>query len=141
LPTPIEETVKKSRKFAIEPVETTTRSTKKEKVEEVENTTARQDFAPAPPKKRFLPQPVETTFKSSKGKPESDLPPTPELTPDPKAKAQSAADPPAPRRKFAPQLIETIKRSKKATVPGPATLPTDKTDITPVCYAFIYLNQ
>ncbi|PQE03233.1 AMP deaminase protein [Rutstroemia sp. NJR-2017a BBW] len=137
LPTPIEETVKKSRKFAIEPVETTARSTKKEKAEEVENTTARQDFAPAPApaKKRFLPQPVETTFKSSKAKPESDLPPTPELTPEPNAKARSAADPPAPRRKFAPQLIETIKRSKKATVPGPATLPTDKTDITPISAA------
>ncbi|ESZ91042.1 hypothetical protein SBOR_8584 [Sclerotinia borealis F-4128] len=130
LSTPIEETVKKVRKFAIEPVETMTRSNKKENVEEVEDTTTRKEFAAAPPKRRFLPQPVETTQKSSKVKPPNPLQ-TPELTPEVKSRAPATADPPTPRKKFTPQLIETSKRFKRSNTPGPASLPTDKTDITP----------
>lgn len=133
-PTPIEETVKKVRKFAVEPVETTSRSNKKENVEQVENAIEEKDFAAAPPKKRFLPQPVETTQKSSKAKPPSPLP-TPDLVPESKSQASATADSSAPRRRFTPQLIETTKRFKRSTTPGPATLPTDKTDITPVCFA------
>ncbi|KAA8575747.1 hypothetical protein MFRU_020g01070 [Monilinia fructicola] len=133
-PTPIEETVKKVRKFAIEPVETTTRSNKKEnvgEVEQVEETTAKKDFAvAAPPKRRFLPQPVETTQKSSKDKPLNPLP-TQMVASESKPQAPAPADPPAPRRRFAPQLIEESKRFKRSSTPGPATLPTDKTDITP----------
>ncbi|KAF7934407.1 hypothetical protein EAE99_002859 [Botrytis elliptica] len=129
-PTPIEETVKKVRKFAVEPVETTTRSNKKENVEQVENAIEKKDFAAAPPKRRFLPEPVETTQKSSKAKAPSPLP-TPELAPESKSQAPAAADSSAPRRRFTPQLIETSKRFKRSTTPGPATLPTDKTDITP----------
>lgn len=133
-PTPIEETVKKVRKFAVEPVETTTRSNKKENIEQVENAVEKKDFAAAPPKRRFLPQPVETTQKSSKAKSPSPLP-TPELAPESKSQAPAATDSSAPRRRFTPQLIETSKRFKRSTTPGPATLPTDKTDITPVCSA------
>ncbi|KAJ8066488.1 hypothetical protein OCU04_005548 [Sclerotinia nivalis] len=130
-PTPIGETVKKVRKFAIEPVETTTRSNKKENVEAVEDTTATKDFAvAAPPKRRFLPQPVETTQKSSKVRVPNPLP-TPEVTPELKSQAPATADSPAPRRRFTPQLIETSQRFKRSNTPGPATLPIDKTDITP----------
>ncbi|KAI9648664.1 hypothetical protein NHQ30_003302 [Ciborinia camelliae] len=176
-PTPIEETVKKVRKFAIEPIETTSRSNQKGHVEEVEDSTAeevfpaapaaaappkrrflpqpvetttrsnkkenvqeveevedaasKKDFATAvPPKRRFLPQPVETTQKSSKVAPSNPLP-TPKPTPESNSQAPATADPPAPRRRFAPQLIETSQRFKRSNTPGPATLPTDKTDITP----------
>lgn len=141
-PTPIEETVKKVRKFAVEPIETTTRSNKKENnVEKVEDTTVKKDFTDAPPKRHFLPQPVETTqksSKSSKAKPPRPLP-TPELTPESKSQAPASADQPAPRRRFTPQLIETSRRVKRSSNPGPATLPTDKTDITPVCFAVMLL--
>ncbi|KAH9893792.1 hypothetical protein F4778DRAFT_784283 [Xylariomycetidae sp. FL2044] len=36
-----------------------------------------------------------------------------------------------PKRRFAPQLIETTRRARKSGQQGPATKPTDKTDITP----------
>ncbi|TAQ86296.1 hypothetical protein B7494_g5380 [Chlorociboria aeruginascens] len=126
-PEPVETTVKKSRRFAVEPVETTTRSNKKEEVQKIEDPSDMRDFVPT--KRRFAPEPVETTFKSSKQVPKPL--PTPELTPNPITRGPPAEDKPKPRRKFAPQLIETIKRSKKAGDPRPATLPTDKTDITP----------
>jgi hypothetical protein len=61
---PIEETVKKVRRFAPEPVETTTRSSRKEDTQiSNDSTIERKDFAG---KRRFLPTPVETTFKSRK---------------------------------------------------------------------------
>jgi len=136
-PTPIEETVKKVRKFAVEPVETTTRSSK-ENAHKGEGSTAKEESAP---KRRFLPEPVETTYKSSKAHNINSLP-TPELTPvvtidrspAPKGTPDTppAEETPKPRRKFTPQLIESSKRSKRAGSSGPATLPTDKTDITPV---------
>lgn len=55
-----------------------------------------------------------------------------ELTPDASPRSLS----PAPRelgerRRFAPQLIETSRRARRVGDPGPATRPTDKTDITP----------
>ncbi|RDW68282.1 hypothetical protein BP5796_08939 [Coleophoma crateriformis] len=122
---PVETTVKKSRKFAVEPVETTTRSNKKPGIHPVEETPARKDTVP--PKRRFIPEPVETSHKSNKR--DVNPLPTPELTPVPKTPPPT--DTPKPRRKFTPELIETSKRSKKAGDRAPATLPTDKTDITP----------
>ncbi|QSZ29494.1 hypothetical protein DSL72_004008 [Monilinia vaccinii-corymbosi] len=134
-PTPIEETVKKVRRFAVEPVETTARSNKKENKEAVEeDTIERKDFADAaPPKRRFLPQPVETTQKLSRVKPLNHPLPNsiPNVPSETKSQAPATADPPAPRRRFAPQLIEESRRFKRSSTPGPATLPTDKTDITP----------
>ncbi|KAI0019810.1 hypothetical protein F4780DRAFT_406842 [Xylariomycetidae sp. FL0641] len=54
-------------------------------------------------------------------------PPAPAPAPAPAAVAEKKK----PRRKFAPQLIETTKRERKVGQDGPATKPTDKTDITP----------
>lgn len=74
--------------------------------------------------RRFLPQPVETVARTNRK-------PAPELTPEPSPKSTSMDNgSPRPVRRFAPQLIETSVRSKKKGS-GPATLPTDKTDITP----------
>lgn len=42
-----------------------------------------------------------------------------------------SAKPAKTTRRFEPQLIETVKRTKRAGDTVPATLPTDKTDITP----------
>ncbi|KAL2068947.1 hypothetical protein VTL71DRAFT_15285 [Oculimacula yallundae] len=131
-PIPVETTVKRVRRFAVEPVETTTRSNKKEEKENNGGVGVDKiDFAPAaPPKRRFLPEPVETTFKSNR-QPANPLP-TPEPTPvssSPQDVPEEAT--PKPRRKFVPDLIETTKRSKKAGDVRPATLPTDKTDLTP----------
>ncbi|OWP07412.1 hypothetical protein B2J93_6191 [Marssonina coronariae] len=124
LPTPVETTVKKARRFAVEPVETTTRSSKEEK-ENKENKNGgveTTDFAA--PKRRFLPEPVETTSKSSK---QSFKPlPTPEPTPVSIPPEESSEATPKVRRRFVPELIETSKRSKKAGDSRPATLPTDK---------------
>ncbi|KAH8670301.1 hypothetical protein BGZ60DRAFT_32805 [Tricladium varicosporioides] len=128
-PTPVETTTKKVRRFAPEPVETTIRSSKKEDVPADEMAVDKKDFAQ--PKRRFLPEPVETTFKSNK-----QTVPLPPPTPEPTPRILLPENPlpeetPKPRRKFTPELIETSKRSKKAGDRRPATLPTDKTDLTP----------
>lgn len=88
------------------------------------------------PRRRFAPEPIETTFKSHRATP---LPPAnirvgpnPELTPEASPQARSPVSAyPRERRRFAPQLIESSRRSRRAGDPGPATRPTDKTDITP----------
>ncbi|KAL3426750.1 hypothetical protein PVAG01_00259 [Phlyctema vagabunda] len=126
-PQPVETTVKTNRKFAVEPVETTTRSNKK-----TETLGGREDGKAqetAAPKRRFLPEPVETSSKTSKK--DGNPLPTPELTPVPPPQSPPQTQTVKPRRKFTPDLIETCKRSKKAGDRAPATLPTDKTDITP----------
>ncbi|KUJ15158.1 uncharacterized protein LY89DRAFT_670662 [Mollisia scopiformis] len=127
-PTPVETTVKKIRRFAVEPVETTTRSSKKEEAPvENESTAEKKDAAPA--KRRFAPEPVETTFKSNRHA--ANPLPTPEPTPVSIPEDSPDEETPKPRRKFVPELIETTKRSKRAGDTRPATLPTDKTDLTP----------
>lgn len=96
---------------------------------------------PNEPRRRFAPVPIETTFNSNR-KPANSHPqigPTAELTPDASPRSPSpvpkefavSVDPQQPRRRFAPQLIETSRRTRRANDPGPATRPTDKTDITP----------
>ncbi|KAJ6789139.1 hypothetical protein PWT90_01531 [Aphanocladium album] len=90
-----------------------------------------------PPRRRFAPEPIETTYKSHRAAP---LPPAgvrvgpnPELTPEasPRSLSPASAAHPRIRRRFAPQLIETSRRSRRVGDDGPATRPTDKTDITP----------
>jgi hypothetical protein len=132
LPQPVETTSKSYRRFPVEPLDTSTRSNKVKDEEKKPDIMARAD---PPPKRRFFPELLETSIKSTKTPP---VKPTPELTPEP-----SPRSPPAdfdqttpkpklkPTRRFPPQLIETTKRSKKAGDKKPATLPTDKTDITP----------
>lgn len=79
--------------------------------------------------------PIETTFQSVRKGTQARQPqfgPAAELTPDASPRSPS----PVPRelgerRRFAPQLIETSRRARRAGDPGPATRPTDKTDITP----------
>ncbi|GJN73391.1 hypothetical protein VFPFJ_03828 [Purpureocillium lilacinum] len=84
--------------------------------------------------------------------PQGHIGPNPELTPEPSPRSLSPAIPDVPpplqppqlhllqhhglapqqqRRRFKPQLIETSRRTRRAGDPGPATRPTDKTDITP----------
>ncbi|CAG8961844.1 hypothetical protein HYFRA_00014020 [Hymenoscyphus fraxineus] len=129
-PTPVETSVKKIRRFAPEPVETTARSSKKEDgkqppAEKKDDGVDKKDFAP---KRRFVPEPVETTFKSSK-QPKGTS--TAEPTSQPVPERSVPTETPKPRRRFAPELIETTTRTKKAGDRRPATLPTDKTDLTP----------
>ncbi|KAG5975865.1 hypothetical protein E4U55_007548 [Claviceps digitariae] len=91
-----------------------------------------------PPKRRFAPVPIETTTFQSKRKSsmhgrQHQPGPIPEPTPDPSPRS---ASPPIPqharqKRRFKPQLIETSRRTRRVGDPGPATRPTDKTDITP----------
>ncbi|CAK7264338.1 hypothetical protein SEPCBS119000_000944 [Sporothrix epigloea] len=101
------------------------------------------------PPRRFAPVPIETTFlRYRKGDPQINVVvpavPTAELTPSPSP--QSDLPPPTlwtldpirlplrakmEKRHFAPQLIESSRRSRRAGDVGPATKPTDKTDITP----------
>lgn len=84
--------------------------------------------------------PVETTFKEHRrGGPAA------ELTPEPSPTSDTPPVPPSPpkvahhetqtvhreKRRFAPQLLESTRRSRRAGDIGPATRPTDKTDITP----------
>ncbi|KAH8706295.1 hypothetical protein BGZ61DRAFT_219264 [Ilyonectria robusta] len=104
---------------------------------------------PEQPRRRFAPVPIETTFetfRSTTGKqkhvlhldpPESQrkqvrMGPDPEPTPEPSPREASPVPRELqPRRRFAPQLIETSRRSRRVGDVGPATKPTDKTDISP----------
>jgi hypothetical protein len=90
------------------------------------------------PRRRFAPVPIETTFqsvrKSTQTYNQPRIGPSAELTPDASPRSPS----PVPRelqnrpiRRFAPQLIETSRRARRVGDAGPATRPTDKTDITP----------
>ncbi|KAI0555748.1 hypothetical protein F4679DRAFT_4035 [Xylaria curta] len=102
------------------------------------------------PIRRFAPVPIETTFDSYRVANKNPHGPAPEPTPDPSptasqssstlsptvalrgSEAAQAKEPEKkPKRRFAPQLIETTKRAWRAGQEGPATKPTDKTDITP----------
>ncbi|KAK3900326.1 hypothetical protein C8A05DRAFT_17352 [Staphylotrichum tortipilum] len=77
------------------------------------------------PRARFAPIPIETTFERYR----KTAPPG-ELTPSPSP--CSPSPPPREKRKFAPQLVESsVRRARRAGDEGPATKPTDKTDITP----------
>ncbi|KAK4237584.1 hypothetical protein C8A03DRAFT_44558 [Achaetomium macrosporum] len=77
------------------------------------------------PRARFAPIPIETTFERYR----KTLPPG-EPTPSPSPRSPSP--PPREKRRFAPQLVESsVRRSRRAGDEGPATKPTDKTDITP----------
>lgn len=102
-----------------------------------------KDSPTSQPRRRFVPVPIETTFDSYRVSKNNPHGPTAELTPEPspmsphlpvsliqielKVEEKKAK----PRRKFAPQLIETSRRSRREGQQGPATKPTDKTDITP----------
>ncbi|KAK4121912.1 hypothetical protein N657DRAFT_635372 [Parathielavia appendiculata] len=77
------------------------------------------------PRARFAPIPIETTFERYRK-----TIPAGELTPSPSPRSPSPR--PLEKRKFAPQLVESsVRRSRRAGDEGPATKPTDKTDITP----------
>ncbi|KAF9878139.1 hypothetical protein CkaCkLH20_04177 [Colletotrichum karsti] len=114
------------------------------------------------PRRRFAPVPIETTFESvrkgsqqqqgqQQGQQSGPAPePTPEhtpRTPSPNPFEQQLRQPPKhqdsrqlPKRRFAPQLIETSRRTRRVGDAGPATRPTDKTDITPYTN-HIYLQR
>lgn len=78
------------------------------------------------PRARFAPIPIETTFERYR----TTIPPG-EPTPSPSPLSPSPP-PPRPKRRFAPQLVESsVRRSRRAGDEGPATKPTDRTDITP----------
>ncbi|KAJ8132523.1 hypothetical protein O1611_g1099 [Lasiodiplodia mahajangana] len=109
--------------------------------------------APQPPMKpirRFAPVPIETTFDSYRVANKNPHGPAPEPTPDPSPTTSHSsstfsttgapvapettemkAQEKRPKRRFTPQLIETTKRAWRTGQEGPATQPTDKTDITP----------
>ncbi|KAG6024311.1 hypothetical protein E4U41_001810 [Claviceps citrina] len=91
-----------------------------------------------PPKRRFAPVPIETTFESirkSSTHPGHHRQPGPIPEPTPEPSPRSASPPTLQhtrqKRRFKPQLIETSRRSMRVGIQGPATRPTDKTDITP----------
>ncbi|KAJ0340079.1 hypothetical protein COL26b_011993 [Colletotrichum chrysophilum] len=116
------------------------------------------------PRRRFAPVPIETTFESVRKssqqqqgqqqqqyQPGPAPEPTPEhtpRTPSPNPFEQQLRQPPPqhhddqqkPKRRFAPQLIETSRRARRVGDTGPATRPTDKTDITPYTN-HIYLQR
>ncbi|RKU44790.1 hypothetical protein DL546_007406 [Coniochaeta pulveracea] len=110
------------------------------------------------PRRRFAPVPIETTFEQFRKNADQDRPgPVAEPTPSPSPRSDSppprfpegwAAPPtglhdvqtkhahphkvPREKRRFAPQLVESsVRRSRRAGDEGPATRPTDRTDITP----------
>lgn len=77
------------------------------------------------PKLRFAPIPIETTFEQYRKT-------VPAGEPTPSPSPRSPSPPPREKRRFAPQLVESsVRRARRAGDDGPATKPTDKTDITP----------
>ncbi|CEJ80654.1 hypothetical protein VHEMI00825 [[Torrubiella] hemipterigena] len=101
---------------------------------------------PSETRRRFAPIPIETTFQSVRKGPRAIEPyggPSPELTPEPSPRQLSPVETvkdALPRRRFAPQLIESSRRTFRLGDSGPATKPTDKTDITPYTN-HIYLSR
>lgn len=91
-----------------------------------------QTSAKPAPRRRFAPVPIETTFERyRKG---TVPPPSPSPSPSPrrsKSPPRRLWTKPKEKRRFAPQLIESSRRSRRVGDIGPATKPTDKTDITP----------
>lgn len=91
------------------------------------------------PRPRFAPIPIETTFEQyRKTIPAGEPTPSPSprsRSPSPLRRKQSrdqSRDKSRDRRKFAPQLVESsVRRSRRAGDEGPATRPSDRTDITP----------
>ncbi|PHH76943.1 hypothetical protein CDD82_3744 [Ophiocordyceps australis] len=87
---------------------------------------------PTQPKRRFAPIPVETSFQSVSARQPLSVGPNTEPTPEPSPRWPSPTIPePRLRRRFKPQLVETSRRTHRAGDAGPATKPSDKTDITP----------
>ncbi|KAK3953006.1 hypothetical protein QBC32DRAFT_130198 [Pseudoneurospora amorphoporcata] len=77
------------------------------------------------PRRKFAPIPVETTFERYRKA-------IPNGEPTPSPSPRSPSPPPREKRRFAPQLVESsVRRSRRIGDEGPATKPTDKTDITP----------
>ncbi|KAK4155276.1 hypothetical protein C8A00DRAFT_13656 [Chaetomidium leptoderma] len=77
------------------------------------------------PRARFAPIPIETTFERYRKSI-----PAGELTPSPSPRSPSPLA--REKRKFAPQLVESsVRRARRAGDEGPATKPSDRTDITP----------
>ncbi|GAB1312673.1 LisH domain-containing protein [Madurella fahalii] len=77
------------------------------------------------PRARFAPIPIETTFERYRTA-------IPAGEPTPSPSPRSPSPPPREKRRFAPQLVESsVRRSRRAGDEGPATKPTDRTDITP----------
>ncbi|UNI16072.1 hypothetical protein JDV02_002546 [Purpureocillium takamizusanense] len=114
----------------------------------------RRRFAPVPLETTFQSiksGPQHEQQQPPQPQPQGHIGPNPELTPEPSPRSLSPAIPDLPlplqppqlhllqhhglaplqRRRFKPQLIETSRRTHRAGDPGPATRPTDKTDITP----------
>ena len=113
------------------------------------------------PARRFVPEPIETTFNTNRTAANPHGPtaePTPDPSPttpqppsilingtgdawqqnrQPQQQTESTEQnknentEKKPKRRFAPQLIETSRRARRTGQEGPATKPTDKTDITP----------
>ncbi|KAF5244079.1 hypothetical protein FAUST_2576 [Fusarium austroamericanum] len=95
---------------------------------------------PEKPRRRFIPEPIETTFSTSRSSKNTNdqnaMRPNPEPTPEPSPRSPSPGlhelhQKARPKRRFAPQLIESSRRSRRVGDAGPATKPSDKTDITP----------
>lgn len=145
----VEETAKSSKDnnpSAAEPRETIVSNSRTTKDASVQvDDVDMKDVSPTPTKRRFAPVPIETTFDSYRvnrnphgptaeltpdPSPTDSLPPIPVLPSAPVIELRKTSDH-KPKRRFAPQLIETSRRTKKAGQEGPATKPTDKTDITP----------
>lgn len=130
-PIPVETTTKTNRKFAPVPVETSVRSSKKADAISTADFGAAERSQDPPGRRRFAIEPIETAVTSNrKAIPAPE--PTPVPTPESRSPTGSTGNGNArPVRRFKPELIESCARSKKNGSNIPATLPTDKTDITP----------
>ncbi|TDZ24589.1 hypothetical protein Cob_v002363 [Colletotrichum orbiculare MAFF 240422] len=121
------------RRFAPVPIETTFESVRK---------------GPQQQQQQQEQQPTPGQQQQNQHQPGPAPEPTPEhtpRTPSPNPFEQQRQQPlqnvqDKPRHRFAPQLIETSRRARRVGDSGPATRPTDKTDITPYTN-HIYLQR
>ncbi|RKF75259.1 hypothetical protein GcM1_235107 [Golovinomyces cichoracearum] len=123
-----------SRRFLPVPVETSYRSSKSREgkaLPEDDSFGAKKSRAVSVPK-TFLPEPIETSFHSYRQNRDINVPFSCDyLRYNSKLGRDISPSKPANSRRFVPQLIETSKRSKRVGDSRPATLLTDKTDLTP----------
>ncbi|KZL69882.1 hypothetical protein CI238_10775 [Colletotrichum incanum] len=131
------------RRFAPVPIETTFESVRKgpqQQAQSQQQTQNQQQHHQPGPAPEPTPEHTPRTPSPNPFEQQMQLPPPqpPQQQQPPQLHNLQQSQP--PRRRFAPQLIESSRRARRVGDAGPATRPTDKTDITPYTN-HIYLQR
>ncbi|GJC81463.1 hypothetical protein ColLi_04301 [Colletotrichum liriopes] len=131
------------RRFAPVPIETTFESVRKgpqQQVQSQQQAQNQQQHHQPGPAPEPTPEHTPRTPSPNPFEQQMQLPPPPPPQQQQPAQLHNLQQSQPLRRRFAPQLIESSRRARRVGDAGPATRPTDKTDITPYTN-HIYLQR